>query len=193
MTAPRLAFENGKLILRDGKAGTEQECCCGGGGVCPPGDGCGIGAGFPCVPYRGPYLTEQEAQQAGDDWVAEHDAFFESVMRPALEAAGYTNIQAGGEGVTYNWCEECPDEPCLDENNEPFGGPLYSVQLSWDSSWDCGECNSGTVDPEDLECQDWTQGPFVSPNEEGDYLSDCNYVEDQGAALFCVPRCNPFP
>lgn len=30
MTAPRLAFQDGKLILRDGKAGTGEGCCCGG-------------------------------------------------------------------------------------------------------------------------------------------------------------------
>jgi hypothetical protein len=35
MTAPRFAFEEGKLILKDGKAGTGEACCCD-GGLCPP-------------------------------------------------------------------------------------------------------------------------------------------------------------
>lgn len=34
MTAPRFAFQDYKLILKDGKAGTEQACCCEQGCCC---------------------------------------------------------------------------------------------------------------------------------------------------------------
>ena len=189
MTA--ITVEDGKIVLRGGKVGTEQACCC-----CPPPYGCGLSAGVtPCVGWRGPYYTEEEAQQAGDDWVAENEAFFECAIRPVLEAAGYSRIQARGYVSIYEWCSAC-EGLCLDPvTGDPFEGPLYSVQADYGVHYDCGLCGSGTIDEEDQEC-----GPDgceaanpIQPSEDGMDLGLVCGFDNDPEYRFCVGRCNPLP
>jgi hypothetical protein len=176
-----ITLQDGKIVLRDGKVGTEEACCC---GECPQPYGNFIFAGLAsCTPAAlgDPFQTEQQAQQAIDFWLAENQNFFDCAILPALEAAGYSRISSGGSGFVYPWCDFCE---C------PYNGleaPLYGVQVGWTYVYDCGECGSGTLDYDDLECGPVDCALPNATNEFGDNLGG-----DYPPA-FCFPRCNPLP
>jgi hypothetical protein len=70
----RITLQDGKIVLRDGKAGTEQACCCDGEGGC-----C-------CVDFGvDPDLTTRaECEAAGGDWIPGRDCEYQDINDECL-------------------------------------------------------------------------------------------------------------
>lgn len=101
----RVTFQNGKVLFRDGKAGTEAGCCCGGCKVpcpdyCCPGS---EGGGFPPLPvyYSGSIPAPQSAN------------YCEPNPCPAGNAYAQNDFQIVCGGDTYNLTlQMCADITC---------------------------------------------------------------------------------
>lgn len=105
-----LTSQDGKLVVRDGKLGTEQACCCG------EGEGDGTGACCECEEF---FLVEDQSggpntQEGAQAEVDAREAFI-TEFQALAEENGYTCIRkavVGGDGQnSYVDCEEEPSEP----------------------------------------------------------------------------------
>ena len=90
-----LTVQDGKLVLRDGKLGTQEGCCCGGGGACCLCDSLtlyedGFGNNF---------ATEEEMIARVAQLTAEADAKVAIAVENGYECVGY-------EPITYVFNEE---------------------------------------------------------------------------------------
>lgn len=75
----RITFTSGKVVLRDGKVGAEQECCCGG---CDP---CLVRL---CAAYATCILDPNDT--SGEEWACGIDANAFLWLKAALESVGWT-------------------------------------------------------------------------------------------------------
>jgi len=84
-----ITLQDGKVVLREGKVGTEQACCC---GECPASQGAGASVQLP--------LDAENLQQRTDDAL---DAFIQYLTDKGyfqgLTDAGYTNVTISRESV----------------------------------------------------------------------------------------------
>lgn len=127
----RITLQDGKVVLRDGKVGTEQACCCvvceSTGGTC---DVLACGEYPDVVP---PYYfqpTEQDAQDTGDSWVADFETWAGSIdLVQAFTDAGYVNVTTGGSASAFQ-VTDCEYDPIVE-------GQEWGWTATWAFNADC--------------------------------------------------------
>jgi hypothetical protein len=125
-----ITLQDSKVVLRDGKVGTEQACCC--EQVCNEFIGAGCDFTDTCEDL---YETEQEAQDRADIFVSNFFAWANSIdIEGALVAAGYSNVSVSGNSYVYSIEPEPPQEFAC-------GVDPYLILWSWGGAVAyAGEC-----------------------------------------------------
>ena len=124
-----ITLQDGKIVLRDGKVGTEQACCCGSGGdPCVPGCVCetyGCSSGG---------LSCGEGEARGNEWLASiYQWVADQGLVAALEANGYTSISEQGD------VSNLPGGTCTDENGNtiPYDPAIHQPCILGNVQCDC--------------------------------------------------------
>jgi hypothetical protein len=146
----RITIQDGRLVLRDGKVGTEQACCCG-EDPCIPGceclsvSACGWGT-------SGNDLSDEENQALADAWLAYtlgwvnannilqriRDAGYERVLIVDNEADAIPTGWSASVNISYNCCG------IVDEQDEPI--VIYddaTANQPWDLPAEIGGLGGG--------------------------------------------------
>ena len=192
MTAPRLTFQGGKLVIKDGKAATGEECCC--DSRCSCSCECewtvtinGIAIEThnpflnPVAVCSGAFRNKDRAEYAGTTL-----SFYDFVQF----GAGYTIIcQDGKWTIEIRWVLLTMDEVTQVPLGERLANiPAYATASLGTRVYELSVCDSN-------ECPTGTLGDFTDNPEETVQVSvpgdaDC---EDSLQFLAVTADCNPLP
>ena len=170
-----ITLQDGKIVLRDGKVGTEQACCCG----CP--QGCECLSALVCArgasgltDEDGNFLTQEDYQELADEWLAYTLAWMEANnILSAIEDAGYEAVVISNQGA----------------DSTPFGWTA-NVNISYRC---CGEIDTEAepivIYDDDTAAEPWDE-PAVPSGIGGGDICPGSFG---GGGYFELPPCNPLP